>query len=230
MRMGLGSRKTMELNQMNNTSTNTSTKDINMTTPATFTFKYSDQSRIAFHHAHRIECRVPCSTFMGADLDNAEITQHNDIIIKTERNNPNGADTYTLGNVWTVSAPSALNGEMRTVTTMGNAKCQFDTHAEAVKFLAKVRNMRAKEIAKRDNSGKAATEARRVCSLNPYMTTETVLKGTDPAVRIGSLVVFHGMGKKRVGVVVDKTPTKWVVAYTTPSNSRQIRQSKINRI
>lgn len=201
-----------------------------MTSTATFTFKYSDESRIAFYRAHEMGYRASRARFMGADLDSAKITQHNDIIIKTEHGDLNEGVTYTLGNVWTVSAPSALNGEMRTVTTMGNAKHQFDTYAQADKFLAKLRNMRDKEIAKRDNSGKAAAEARRVCSLNPYVTTEAVLKGTDPAVRIGSLVVFHGMGKKRVGVVIDKTPTKWVVAYTTPSNPRQIRQTKISRI
>ena len=203
-----------------------------MTTTHTHTATTTKDERDAFNQAHQAYNRMNPATFMGVDLDSAVVAKFDEIVTSTVSDWQAKTTAYTLDTVWAVVAPQNIGRNiLRAVGTLGyhTGYC-FPTEAAAEAFLVKVRKVKAKEIAKESRLAAAADAARKACHINPAFTTENVLVGTDAAVRLGSLVEFHGMGKRRVGVVVDKTPTKWVLAYTTPSNSGQIREAKVSRI
>jgi len=201
-----------------------------MTTTHTFNHDSDGyKARHEFSIAHQHAAYSNRCGYLAADLDTATIEQAHNVIVSNV-----WTDTemvVTLGSLFYVAAVDTRDGETKTVITYGaHSGYTFSTEAEARKFLARVRKLKIADIAKAATLAAAADEAKRVCAVNPMFTDLPVFDGTNPEVQVGSYVKFHGMGKWRVGVVTGKTPSKWILAYTTPSNVEQIREVKVRRI
>jgi hypothetical protein len=93
-----------------------------------------------------------------------------------------------------------------------------------VKKLAKVAANYHKKEAQRAHYAQRAAE---VCQFDP--STVATASEINPNDAIGEVVRIHQMNKHRVGVIVDQTPTKYVVVYTTPSNPNHVRTSRISK-
>lgn len=171
-----------------------------------------------------------CTTL---DMSRAQVVKFDDVII-TEAHTPTRRGdlietvTFTTGAIWMVMAPHYGGDLLFLANSLGGSDDRYFSEIEATKGMKKLQKSAAKWNAENDLRTAAADEARKICAMSPI--DDGVLAPNDPAVTLGSWVRFHGMGKNRVGVVVGQTATKWVLAYTTPSNPDEIRSTKVGRV
>jgi hypothetical protein len=133
--------------------------------------------------------------------------------------------TFTINKMWAVFAPRITDGVL--FTAVSNGKDFFNTEEEATKHMKKLTKAAAKWHAAEALRNQYAAQAQAVCALDGKTATPASL--VDPKNYLGQSVRIHQMGKFRTGIIVDQTPTKWVVVYTTPSNPTEIRTSTIGK-
>lgn len=179
-----------------------------------------------FRDAHRFNEQTRYD--ISVDMTTATVEQTSQPHITNSIRDNNGTTvttTYTVAHQWVVRATDR-NGLRCVVRSRGShTKYRFDTEIEATKFMRKMQKTAAKWHTEEQQRQEFADHARRVCGWDPM----SVNAGSDinPVGFVGVEVRVHQMGKWRVGVIVDQTPTKWVVVYTTPSNPNTIRTTTV---
>jgi hypothetical protein len=227
---------------------------MNTTTPITVTMTAPDikhpwtaqewdthhqHAEVAAMRAFERECsqynKVPSKTYTQMDMTQAYVALTEDFIdtmsIIMTKNEVNGeimiTKTYNLHRKWAVFAPRLADGKI--FAAVGNSTSFFKTEAEATKFMKKIIKAAAEWQFQESLRQQYAEQARMVCRLDgntaPHAST---IDPNDPA-SIGAMVQIHQMGKFRTGIIVGQTPTKYVVVYTTPSNSAEIRSTKVSK-
>ena len=173
--------------------------------------------------------KAPSQWYTTLDMTQAHIGLTRDFIVDQQSTQNDDQTeytyTYTLNRMWAVFAPRITDGVLFCVA--GNGKRFFDTEAEAIKHMKKTTKAAAKWHAAEALRNQYAEAARAVCAQDGNTATPAGL--IDDCECVGESVKIHQMGKFRTGIIVDQTPTKYIVVYTTPSNPTEIRTTTIGK-
>jgi len=189
-----------------------------------------------FHNENHRSTIVKTARCHTLDMSKAHVALTPPHITDRVRDYANDSDvevrTYTIKSMWAVFAPRERDGVLFVASGM-NSMAQhgygtfFETEAEATKHAKKLAKVAANYHKKEAQRAHYAQRAAEVCQFDP--STVATASEINPNDAIGEVVRIHQMNKYRVGIIVDQTPTKYVVVYTTPSNPNHVRTSNISK-
>lgn len=189
-----------------------------------------------FHNENHRSTIVKTARCHTLDMSKAHVALTPPHITDRVRDYANESDTeihtYTIKSMWAVFAPRERDGVLFVASGMNSMSQHgygtfFDTEAEAIKHVKKLTKVAANYHKKEAQRAHYAQRAAEVCTLDGLTATPAGL--IDSTDCIGQPVRIHQMNKYRVGIIVDQTPTKYVVVYTTPSNPKHVRTSSISK-
>ncbi len=152
------------------------------------------------------------------NMDNATVINTLEVLEASNSWNDRHGRSFQIVDAWVIVAEDGKR------VVMNNSPIVYTTEAAARKAFTKFKATARKEIEAEARKAAAAEAAKRACTKR---VTDADVKTTD--IEIGDLVPVRAMGKARVGVVVGATAAKWIVAFTTPSNPDEIRETRIDR-
>jgi len=189
-----------------------------------------------FHNENHRRNVVKMERCTRLDMTKAHVALTPPHITKIVRDCANNIDTevhtYTIKSVWAVFAPRHTDGVVFTACGLNSMSYHgygtfFETEAEAIKHAKKLAKVAAKWHKTEEMRKANAQRAAEVCQFDP--STVATASEINPNDAIGEIVRIHQMNKHRAGVIVDQTPTKYVVVYTTPSNPSHVRTTTISK-
>lgn len=206
----------------------------------TFTYNAGDwgsESYIAmqqFQDTHELRNQFPIYPCTSLNMDTARVWLADEHIIKTDiqhdadfKTNRIATRIYTLAPRYVVIAENEYGTTFIAKKRGYHTGYSFETEAEAIKAMKFMIKADAKFHYEQALCAGNAHKARRALDVDPMKAPTGAEIHPDDA--IGAYVRIHQMGKFRVGVIVDQTPTKWIAVYTTPSNDTEIRLTKVNK-